>query len=206
MLHVTRNVQRQALLLLRAPACRHPTAQGPAGCPSPTPKRSYRGARTEGIGRWRHLLPKEAPKKKKDKHQMGKILSSTDTAYGTLNVNVSGNDMTAVEHFARYIHNLCNRLGVGVAESYALPTQSTEVMLMQDGGTKMYVDSLVRTHKRVIQLKSLQATLGATLLDVLVKNQPEGVDLSIREHSEADFLARFKARPELEGLVAQMNQ
>ncbi|XP_039894244.1 39S ribosomal protein L48, mitochondrial-like [Simochromis diagramma] len=60
--------------------------------------------------------------------------------------------------------------------SYALPRKSTEVMLMQEQGTKTYVDAVLKTHHRVVQ------------------------------HTEADFQARFKARPELEGLIAQMNQ
>lgn len=47
---------------------------------------------------------------------MKPIITATDTAYGTLNVNVSGYDMTVVEHYSQYIHNLCNRLGVKVAE------------------------------------------------------------------------------------------
>ncbi|XP_051920015.1 39S ribosomal protein L48, mitochondrial isoform X1 [Hippocampus zosterae] len=198
-----KQVLSQALLLCRAPACSQLTAWGGV---AQTQERRYRGSRTEGIGRWRHLLSREAPKKKKDKHQMQSITAPTSVAYGTLNVNVSGYDMTVVEHYAQYIHNLCNRLGISVAESYALPTQSTEVMLMQESGTKMYVDSLLKTHKRVIQLSSLKATLCPVLMDVLVKNQPEGVNLSVKEHTEADFLARFKARPELEGLVAQIGQ
>ncbi|XP_061619350.1 39S ribosomal protein L48, mitochondrial [Phyllopteryx taeniolatus] len=193
---------RSCFCLPRAPACpRLPVWGGVAR----TQERQYRGSPTEGIGRWRHLLPREAPKKKKDKHQMRSIAAATDTAYGTLNVNVSGYDMTAVEHFARYIHNLCTRLGVSVAESYALPTVSAELMLMQESGTKMYVDSLLKTHKRVIQLQSLKASLCPIVMDVLLANQPEGVDLSVKEHTEADFLARFKARPELEGLMAQMS-
>ncbi|XP_061524715.1 39S ribosomal protein L48, mitochondrial isoform X2 [Phycodurus eques] len=210
---VLREMPRQALFLCsrgrrscfrlpRAPACpRLPVWGGVAR----TQERQYRGSPTEGIGRWRHLLPREAPKKKKDKHQMQSIAAATDTAYGTLNVNVSGYDMTAVEHFAQYVHNLCTRLGVSVAESYSLPTVSAELMLTQESGTKMYVDSLLKTHRRVIQLQSLKASLCPILMDVLLTNQPEGVDLSAKEHTEADFLARFKARPELEGLMAQMS-
>ncbi|XP_077399404.1 large ribosomal subunit protein mL48 isoform X2 [Vanacampus margaritifer] len=188
---------------LRTPACSRLPAWGGM---TQTQERQYRGSPTEGIGRWRHLLPREETKKKKDQHQMQSITPATNTEYGTLNVHVSSYDMTTVEHYAQYIHNLCNRLSISVAESYALPTQSTEVMLMQESGTKMYVDSLLKTHRRVIQLSSLKATLCPVFMDVLVKNQPEGVDLSVKEHTEADFLARFKARPEVESLVAQMSQ
>lgn len=37
--------------------------------------------------------------------------------------------------------------------SYALPTKSTEVMIMQEQGTKMYVDAVLKTHERVVQVK-----------------------------------------------------
>lgn len=168
--------------------------------------RQYKSMPTHGIGKWKHLLPKEVAKKKKDKHQMKQIVEATNTAYGTLNVKVSGYDMTVVEHYSQYIHNLCNRFGIKVSESYALPTKSTEVMLMPEQGTKMYVDAVLKTHERIVQLSSLNASLSPVFMDVLLKNQPEGVQLSVKEHTEADFYARFKARPELEGLMAQMNQ
>ncbi|KAG8005992.1 39S ribosomal protein L48 [Nibea albiflora] len=148
-----------------------------------------------------YIMP---PKKKKDRQQMKSIMAATETAYGTLNVKVSGFDMTMVEHYSQYIHNLCNRFGIKVAECYALPTKTTEVMLMQEQGTKMYVDSILKTHERVVQLSSLNAALCPVFMEVVLKNQPEGVQLSVKEHTEADFHSRFKARPELEGLIAQM--
>lgn len=49
---------------------------------------------------------------------MKEIMAETDTTYGTLNVKVSGYDMTVVEHYSQYIHNLCNRLGIKVAERW----------------------------------------------------------------------------------------
>ncbi|XP_062340943.1 39S ribosomal protein L48, mitochondrial [Osmerus eperlanus] len=167
--------------------------------------RQYRSMPTHGIGRYKYLLPREAPKKKKERKQMKKIKNPTDTEYGTLNVKVSGYDMVLVEHYMQYVHNLCNRLKIKVDESYALPTKSTEVMLMPEQGTKMYVDAILKTHERVIQLSQLNAALCPIFMEVLLKNQPEGVQLSVKQHTEADFLLRFKARPELEGLLAKMN-
>ena len=46
---------------------------------------------------------------------MKPIVTATDAAYGTLNVKVSGYDMTLVERYAQYVHNLCNRLGIKVS-------------------------------------------------------------------------------------------
>ncbi|XP_070849262.1 large ribosomal subunit protein mL48 [Chaetodon trifascialis] len=194
------SVLNQALTLCRAtPSLRHPAWASASD-------RQYKSMPTHGIGRWRHLVPKEAPKKKRDRHQMKPIIPATDTEYGTLNVMVSGYDMTVVEHYAQYIHHLCNRLGIRVAESYAMPTKSTEVMLMQEKGTKLFVDSVLKTHERVVQMNSLSAALCPVFMEVLLHNQPEGVQLSVKEHTEADYQARFKGRPEMEELIAQMNQ
>lgn len=174
---------------------------------------------------------------------MKAMVAATDTAYGTLNVKVSGYDMTVVEHYSQYIHRLCKRLDISVSErwvsacplttrgsvtgstswrhrksvcfisSYALPTKTTEVMLMPETGTKMYTDSVLKTHQRVVQVKprsdpvcswfsfrskqtlpitywvlffpeqlsSLEATLCPIFLDLLLQNQPEGLQLSVTE-------------------------
>lgn len=36
--------------------------------------------------------------------------------------------------------------------SYALPTKSTEVLLMHEQGNKTYVDGVLKTHQRVVQV------------------------------------------------------
>ncbi|XP_041635727.1 39S ribosomal protein L48, mitochondrial [Cheilinus undulatus] len=193
-------VVNQALTLCRATPCiQHPVWAS-------VTKREHRSMPTHGIGRWRHLLAKGPAKKRKERLKMKPILPATDSAYGSLNFTMSGYDMTLVEHYSQYIHNLCNRLGIKVSESYALPTKSTEVMLMLDQSTKMTVEAVLKTHLRVIQVSSLETTLCPVFMEVLLKNQPEGVQLSVIEHTEAEFEARFKKRPELEGLLSQMNQ
>lgn len=202
------SVAQQALVLNQTfTSCRAtPSIRHPVWCTTSANERQYKSMPTHGIGRWRHLLVKQAPKKKRDRLQMKPIVSATNTAYGTLNVKLSGYDMTVVEHYSQYVHNLCNRLGIKVAESYALPTKTTEVLLIQEKGTKTYTDAFLKTHERVVQVSSLNAALCPVFMDVLLKNQPEGVQLSVKEHTEADYHARFKARPELEGLMAQINQ
>ena len=149
--------------------------------------------------------------------------------------------------------------------SYALPTKSTEVLLMQEQGTKMYVDAILKTHERVVQVKrslclprSLTALVRPDYWSVLFIRvsswalwTPRCVPFSwtcflsisqrefsclwrrwvsvttasrqqtlescdcfksnnlscfcfFSQHTEADFQARFKARPEMEGLIAQI--
>ncbi|XP_075448854.1 large ribosomal subunit protein mL48 isoform X2 [Ascaphus truei] len=167
--------------------------------------RHYRSKPTHGIGRYKHLLPPEAPPKKKEKPTSKEIKASSDSAYGTVNLEVSGYDMTLVEHYSQYVHNLCNRLSIKVEESYAKPTITKEVLLLHEQGTKMFVDAVLTTHERVIQVSGLSATLAPILMEVLMMNQPEAVQLVVKEHTESDFQVRFKGRPDLENLMAQVS-
>ncbi|XP_038617625.1 39S ribosomal protein L48, mitochondrial isoform X2 [Tachyglossus aculeatus] len=135
--------------------------------------RHHRSRPTHGIGRYKHLLLPEEPAKKKKPGQVE--VQPTDSEYGVLNIHLTAYDMTLVESYSKYIHNLCNQLSIKVEESYAMPTKTTEVMLLQEQGSKLYLDSVLTTHERVVQ------------------------------HSEEDTKGRFKSRPELEELLAKLN-
>ncbi|XP_027515856.1 39S ribosomal protein L48, mitochondrial isoform X1 [Corapipo altera] len=166
--------------------------------------RSYKSRPTHGIGRYKYLLPAETPKKKKDRVQMKEINPGTEFEYGDVNIQMTSYDMCLVEHFAQYVHRLCNRLSIKVNESYAMPTKTNEVLFLEEKGSKMQLDAVLTTHQRVVQISGLSSTFAPILLEVIQSNQPEGVHLLIKQHTEADFKSRLKARPELEELLAQI--
>ncbi|NWX22343.1 RM48 protein, partial [Aegotheles bennettii] len=167
--------------------------------------RHYRSRPTHGIGRYKYLLPKEAPKKKKERVQMKEINVGTEHEYGDVNIQMTSYDMCLVENFAQYVHRLCNRLSVRVNESYAMPTKTNEVLYLEERGSKMRLDAILTTHQRVVQISGLSSTFAPIFLEVIQSNQPEGVHLLVKEHTEADFKSRLKSRPELEELRAQMS-
>ncbi|KYO49086.1 large ribosomal subunit protein mL48 isoform X2 [Alligator mississippiensis] len=167
--------------------------------------RHYWSQPTHGIGRFRHLVPAQVAKKLRERLQMKEINHGTDYEYGDLNIEMTAYDMCLVEGYTRYVHKLCNNLSIRVTRSYALPTKTTEVMLVEEMGTKMHLDAILTTHRRVIQITSLSATFAPILLEILHRNQPEGVHLLVKEHTEADFKVRFKSRPELEELMAKLS-
>ncbi|XP_053241357.1 39S ribosomal protein L48, mitochondrial [Podarcis raffonei] len=165
--------------------------------------RQYRSQPTHRIGRFKYLLPKEVPKKRR--LQMKEIDPGTEHEYGVLNIVMTGYDMTLVEHYAQYVHKLCNRHSIKVEESYAMPTKTMEVMLMQEQGSKSHLDAVLTTHQRVVQISGLNAAFAPILLEIVQNNRPEGVHLLVKEHTEEDFKVRLKARPELEDLLSQMS-
>ncbi|XP_009864339.1 PREDICTED: 39S ribosomal protein L48, mitochondrial, partial [Apaloderma vittatum] len=195
---------KQVLVLSRAATPR----EGPlcaAGDALVSCHRHYRSRPTHGIGRFKYLLPKETPKRRKDKVQMQKVNAGTEYEYGDVNIQMTSYDMCLVEHFARYVHRLCNRLSIRVKESYAMPTKTNEVLFLEERGSKMQLDAVLTTHQRVVQINGLSSTFAPILLEIIQSSQPEGVHLLVKEHSEADFKSRLKSRPELEELLAQMS-
>ncbi|KAM4845832.1 large ribosomal subunit protein mL48 [Thomomys bottae] len=167
--------------------------------------RYYKSRPTHGIGRYKHLLKEQEVKKKKGKVELRPINLGTDYEYGVLNIHLISYDMTLAESYAQYVHILCNHLSLKVEESYAMPTKTMELLRLQDQGRKMFLDSVLTTHERVVQISGLSATFAEIFLELLQSNLPEGVKLSVREHTEEDFKGRFKARPELEELLAKLN-
>ncbi|KAF3830125.1 hypothetical protein GH733_001550 [Mirounga leonina] len=167
--------------------------------------RHYKTKPTHGIGRYKHLVKAQEPKKKKGKVEVRPINLGTDYEYGILNIHLTAYDMAVAESYAQYVHNLCNHLSIKVEESYAMPTKTMEVLRLQDQGSKMLLDSVLTTHERVVQISGLNATFAEIFLEIIQSNLPEGVRLSVKEHSEEDFKGRFKARPELEELLAKLN-
>ncbi|XP_068786904.1 large ribosomal subunit protein mL48 [Struthio camelus] len=195
---------KQVFALSRAPTPRE-SCLCAAGDALVSCHRHYKSRPTHGIGKFKYLLPPEAPKKRKDRIQMKEISVGTEYEYGDVNIQMTSYDMCLVERFAQYVHKLCNRLSVRVNESYAMPTKTNEVLFLEERGSKMQLDAVLTTHQRVVQISGLSSTFAPILLEVIQSNQPEGVHLLVKEHTEADFKIRLKARPELEELLAQMN-
>ncbi|XP_078740976.1 large ribosomal subunit protein mL48-like [Lampetra fluviatilis] len=80
-------------------------------------QRGYRRHPTHDIGRFQFMLRKLQGKGRKAKVKPDPIWTSPSALlHDTLNVSLSGHDVVLVEHFARYAHLLCNRLGVSVVE------------------------------------------------------------------------------------------
>ncbi|TKC39268.1 hypothetical protein EI555_000895 [Monodon monoceros] len=113
--------------------------------------------------------------------------------------------MALAESHAQYVHSLCNHLSIKVEESYVRPTKTMEVLQLQNQGGKMLRDSVLTTHGQVVQISGLSATCAEIFLEIIQSNRPEGVKLSVREHTEEDFKGRFKAQPEQEELLAKLN-
>ncbi|NXM67740.1 RM48 protein, partial [Serilophus lunatus] len=94
----------------------------------------------------------QGPKRRKEKLQMKEISAGTELEFGDVNIQLTSYDLCLVEHFAQYVHRLCNRLCIRVNESYAMPTKTNEVLFLEERGSKMQLDAVLTTHQRVVQV------------------------------------------------------
>uniref|UniRef100_A0A8C9HMC2 Large ribosomal subunit protein mL48 n=1 Tax=Piliocolobus tephrosceles TaxID=591936 RepID=A0A8C9HMC2_9PRIM len=170
---------KQAFSLLRFRTSREKPIYSVGGILLST-SRPYKTKPTHGIGKYKHLIKAEEPKKK-GKVEVRVINLGTDYEYGVLNIHLTAYDMTLAESYAQYVHNLCNSLSIKVEESYAMPTKTMEVLHLQDQGSKMLLDSVLTTHERVVQISGLSATFAEIFLEIIQSNLPEGVRLSVKE-------------------------
>ncbi|KAF2974218.1 hypothetical protein EK904_013676 [Melospiza melodia maxima] len=73
-------------------------------------------------GDWKQQQPEktfcvlQVPKRRKEKVQMKEISAGTEYQYGDINIQMTSHDLCLVEHFAQYVHRLCNRLCIRVNE------------------------------------------------------------------------------------------
>lgn len=101
------------------------------------------------------FLKIQAPKKRKDKVQMKEINAGTEYEYGDVNIQMTSYDMCLVEHFAQYVHKLCNRLSIKVNERYE---EHSSVLVIPH-------NHLALGHVRLIDNDTLQTRAQSNLSD-----------------------------------------
>ncbi|XP_053436214.1 39S ribosomal protein L48, mitochondrial-like isoform X1 [Nycticebus coucang] len=143
----------------------------------------YKTKPTHGIGRYKHLIKAQEPKKKRTKVEVKSINLGTDYECGVLSIHLSAYDMTLAERYAQFVHNLCNQLSIKVEESYVLPTKTMEVLWLPDQGNKMVLTTSPYYHERMVQISGSSATFAEIFLEIIQSNLPEGVRLLVKEHS-----------------------
>ncbi|XP_002737807.1 large ribosomal subunit protein mL48-like [Saccoglossus kowalevskii] len=119
----------------------------------------------------------------------------SENHYPTLNIHVTGHDLTVVEHYAQYLHNMSKNLGIIVSDSYALPTKTHVAKTLQKPGINVKPRNItLKTFERVVQVDELLSTKASLLTELLQINMPQGVSVKIQEHTEEHYQDRFLPR------------
>ena len=126
--------------------------------------------------------------------------------YPPINIQMKGHNFDVLESYQSFVHNLVENMGIDCSDSWASPG-TTIVAKTYDINSTIVKDSCpVSTYERNVQVSHLRSIDASLLIDLLRRTLPEGVDLSVHEHTEDHYEARFIPDPFITGLKEELRQ
>lgn len=150
-------------------------------------------------------------------------LSSTTTKWGTfepdyldssgpviptyppLNIQIKGYNFDILESTQSYIHNLAENMGIDVEDAWATPAKSYQLTTYIEGGTRpkdVYNVNLYERNVHIVGLRSIDAPI---LIDTIRTALPEGVTLSVHEHTRDMAEERWISDPFIDSLRSELD-
>ncbi|XP_029726252.1 large ribosomal subunit protein mL48 [Aedes albopictus] len=107
--------------------------------------------------------------------------------YNTLNFTIKGYDYPILESYQRFMHNVADTMDLDIADCWAQPPQKFNVQKFKPSSAVIESEYKLTAYQRNVQIANLQAPLYPTFLRLLQAALPEGVTLTVSEHtSEVD--------------------
>ncbi|CAL4139292.1 unnamed protein product, partial [Meganyctiphanes norvegica] len=126
--------------------------------------------------------------------------------YPPLNVSLKGYDFTVLEHYGKWVHNTALNMDIDVEDGWATPCKKLKIQNLRPGTSKMETEYMLNVYERNIKVLDLTSTLAGTFIEVIQAGLPEGVELSLREHTQLDTEIRYIPDLELKDLKSQLEE
>ncbi|XP_049763101.1 39S ribosomal protein L48, mitochondrial [Schistocerca cancellata] len=124
--------------------------------------------------------------------------------YDAINIQIKGYDYPVLEHYQKFIHNLSENMNIEVEDGWALPAQTQTVQRFKPQSTVVDSEYKLSIYERNVQIVDVPSTTLAILLNILRATVPEGVNLSVHEHSPEHEEIRYVPDQELLELKSQL--
>ena len=129
----------------------------------------------------------------------------TPQTYDKINVQIKGYDYDILENYQSYVHNLAENIGISVSEGWATPCSSFAAHTYAPQSTKVVNTVNMNLYERNVQIADVATTELPVFIDALRKTLPEGVSLSVHEHSDQDYEARFIPDPFINSIKEELD-
>ncbi|KAH8282954.1 hypothetical protein KR054_011164, partial [Drosophila jambulina] len=126
--------------------------------------------------------------------------------YESLNVQIKGYDYPQLESYQRFLHGVAEYLELDVSDCYALPPQQTQVQRLRPNSTVIESEYKLTTYERNLQLNFVDAPFYPQFLRIAQSALPEGVTLSVQEHTEDCEERRYVPDKELLDLKSELDR
>ncbi|XP_054741676.1 39S ribosomal protein L48, mitochondrial [Anastrepha obliqua] len=126
--------------------------------------------------------------------------------YSCLNVQIKGYDFPILESYQRYLHSVAEYLEIDVSDCYALPPQTTRVQKLRPNSAVVDAEYKLTIYERTLQMIDVAAPVYPVFFRVAQAALPEGVQLSVQEHSEDFEERRYVPDRDLLDLKAELER
>lgn len=124
--------------------------------------------------------------------------------YPPLNIQMKGYNFDLLESYQGFVHRLAENMGVEVSTAWATPAKSISITTYQEGGVRPKDNYNLHMYERNVQVMNLRSTDASILLDCIQRALPEGVQLSMVEHSDDLEEQRWISDPFIDKLRAEL--
>lgn len=104
-----------------------------------------------------------------------------------------------------YIHNLAENMGIDVETAWATPAKTFQMTTFIEGGTRPKDLYNVNLYERNVQVVGLRSVDAPVLIDTIRIALPEGVVLSVHEHTREMAEERWIADPFIDSLRTELD-
>ncbi|XP_053688756.1 39S ribosomal protein L48, mitochondrial [Sabethes cyaneus] len=111
--------------------------------------------------------------------------------YNTLNFTIKGYDYPILESYQKFIYNVADTMDLDTVDSWAQPPRKLNVQKFKPASAIIESEYKLTVYERNVQIASLQAPLYPMFVRILQEALPEGVTLSVSEHTSEVEDARF---------------
>jgi len=125
--------------------------------------------------------------------------------YPPLNIQIKGYNFDVLETTQSWIHNLAENMGIEVEDAWATPAKTFTMTTYLEGGTRPKDSFEVAHYERNVQVVGLRSVDAPILIDAVRRALPEGVTMSLHEHTVEMAEERWIADPFIDSLRSELS-
>uniref|UniRef100_A0A182INU7 Small ribosomal subunit protein uS10 domain-containing protein n=1 Tax=Anopheles atroparvus TaxID=41427 RepID=A0A182INU7_ANOAO len=126
--------------------------------------------------------------------------------YEMLNFTIKGYDYPLLESYQKFIHNVADSMDLDIVDAFAHPPQKLNVQKFKPNSSVIDSEYRLTVYERTVQIDKVQAPLYPLLLRTLQAALPEGVSLSVAEHTSDQEESRYVPDRDLKELKQQLDE
>ncbi|XP_037027451.1 39S ribosomal protein L48, mitochondrial [Bradysia coprophila] len=126
--------------------------------------------------------------------------------YGLLNIQIKGYDFPVLESYQRYLTSVAKAMDLDVSNGWAVPAETFQVLRYKPQSALTESEYKLTVYERNIQIVDIMAPVYPVLLRLAQASLPEGVSITVVEHTKEQDELRYVPDGNLNELKQQLDE